>query len=78
MWIIERRTTANHAEYGLIVACMGPLFVEMGLKMGQYRRLRASWGRRLGTKPPQRRLYRRLAPRGDFYVSWEGQRLEML
>ena len=34
MCIIERQTRANHAEYGPIVAHMGPLFTEMGLKSG--------------------------------------------
>ena len=52
MLIIERRATANHAEYGPILAHMG-LFRRNGAsKVGQHRRLRASWGRRLGIKPP--------------------------
>ena len=34
MCVIELRITANHAEYGPIVAYMGPLLAEMELKSG--------------------------------------------
>ena len=69
MCIIERRTTANHAEYGPIVAHMGPLFAEMGLKSGP---ISAPGGDDWTPNRPQHRLYRRLAPRGDFYASGGG------
>ena len=52
MLIIERQATANHTEYRPILALMG-LFRRNGAsKVGQNRRLGASWGRRLGAKPP--------------------------
>ena len=67
MLIIERRATANHAKYGPILAHMGPLFAEMGLKSGP---ISAPGGDDWVQNRPQRRLYRRLAPRGRFYASW--------
>ena len=67
MLIIERRATANHAEYE-------PIFVHMGLfrrngasKVGQNRRLGATTGRK--TAPSAERIAGSL-PGDDFYVSW--------
>ena len=67
MLIIERRATANHAEYGPILAHMG-LFRRNGAsKVGQNRRLGATTGRK--TAPSAERIAGS-PPGGDFYASW--------
>ena len=43
MLIIERRATTNHAEYGPILAHMGPLFAERGLQSGPISTPGATW-----------------------------------
>ena len=65
MFIIERRATTNHAEYGPILAHMG-LFRRNGAsKVNQNRQLWASWGRRPGAKPSPTP---KESPARDFYA----------
>ena len=67
MLIIKRRATANHAEYGPILAHMG-LFRRNGAsKVGQNRRLGATAGRKIA---PSAERIAGSTPRGDFYASW--------
>ena len=77
MLLIEGRATANDTEYGPIPAHMGFIFAKKWANIG-------AWGRAGGDdwtqNCPQRRMYRRLAPRGQFLgvLGGGGQRLEML
>ena len=75
MCIIERRTTANHAEYGPIVAHMDPLFAEMGLKSEPISVPGSDdWARNRPSAD-----YIACSPPGDaFYASWGTERLKML
>ena len=76
MLIIERRATANHAEYGPILAHMGPLFAERGLKSGPISAPGGELGATTGCKTGPSRMYRRLAPRGRFLYVLEGPTAE--
>ena len=69
MLIIERRATANHAEYGPILAHMGRLFAEIGLQSEPISTpgggLGATTGRKTG---PSAQLVTGSPPGGDFYA----------
>ena len=71
---MNAETGRNHAEYGPILAHMGRLFAEIGLQSGP---ISAPGGDDWAQNRPQRRVYRRLAPRGRFVCVLGGQRLEM-
>ena len=68
--IIERQDTANHAEYGPILAHMGPLFAE---SVPKTRPTSVPGGDGWVPNRPQRRVYRRLTPRPLFFGALGGR-----
>ena len=72
MLIMERRATANHAEYGPILAHMGLFRRNEASKVDQNRRLGMSWGDDWAQNRPQRRTNRRLVSKGRFLCVLRG------
>ena len=70
MFIIQRPATANYAEYGHILAHMGPLFAEIGLQSGPISAPGDELGATTGRKTaPSADCIAGSPPGGDFYVS---------